>query len=93
MKHYRYIYQDNRRTYQPEYEAPVQMVDSRSIPMPNEEEKTQPMPSRSPFTTITGFLNNISFEDLILIGLILLLISEGFDDDILILLLVYVLIS
>lgn len=61
--------------------------------MPNEEERDPQPAGRSPFASIAAFLNSINFEDLILVGLIILLISEGLDDDILILLLAYVLIS
>ena len=93
MKHHRYTYPEERRYNTIEYHVPVQMVDSRSIPMPNEEEKKLPERSKSPMPSIFKFLKNINFEDLILIGLIILLISEEVDDDILIILLIYILLT
>ena len=93
MKHYRYTYPAEHRHNTIEYHVPVQMVDSRSIPLPNEEEKKLPERSKFSMPSIFGFIKNINFEDLILIGLIILLISEEVDDDILIILLVYILLT
>lgn len=78
--------------------VPVHNVeDFFGIPLPNEKEgqfgftseKRKPL---NPMSKIIKYLQkNIKIEELILVGLIILLLDESFDDDLLLIVLVYIL--
>ncbi len=96
----------HRRPYHPSYKQPYagaypypggdySIPEEERIPLPTEEEPI-PLPGderaierkKKPF----GFLPfKLGIEELLLIGLIIILFREGIDDDILILLLLYIL--
>jgi len=64
------------------------------IPMPNERENSQYFADgkMSGLTPIINFLReHIHIEELILIGLIILLLEESFEDSILLVILIYIL--
>lgn len=67
------------------------------IPLPNEKEDMSPETSRlttqqKPF--FLSFLKNrLRIEDIILLGLILLLLQEGVEDELLLILLIYILLG
>lgn len=66
------------------------------IPLPNEKEvKTfEAAKSKSNFSLprIVNFIRrHITIEEIILIGLIVLLLDEAFDDDLLLIILIYIL--
>ncbi len=61
------------------------------IPLPNkDEEKATPQKERNnlPFLDI---FNNIGIEEILIVGLIFILITEGIEDQLLIILLLYIL--
>ena len=67
-----------------------------NIPMPNESESARPIWSQgkghSGLSGIAGFIReHIRLEELILIGLIILLLGETIEDDFLLIILIYIL--
>ncbi len=69
----------------------------KNIPMPDEDNnftdknrKSTPVSSPSP---ISRFLGNIHIDDLLIIGIILLLFDERTNDELLIIILVYLFIA
>lgn len=68
-------------------------IEAASIPLPNilEEEAPRESPMQSRKKPILDFFkDHIQLEDIILIGLVLLLINEGIEDEMLIILIVYI---
>lgn len=71
--------------------------DVLNIPMPNENEKSVPVDpgqvrNHKPLS-LDSFIRNIHADDIILLGLIFILIQEKLEDEFLIIVLVYLLIS
>lgn len=67
------------------------------IPLPNEKEALYDCAPKkrktlNPLSSVIKYLQkNIKIEELILIGLIILLLDESFEDDLLLIVLVYIL--
>ncbi len=67
------------------------------IPLPNEKEASfdwapEKRKTSNPLSSIIKYLQkNIKIEELILVGLIILLLDESFEDDLLLIVLVYIL--
>ncbi len=66
------------------------------IPLPNEKEvqtdETFEKRKTSPFIKVINYIQkHITIEELILIGLILLMLDESFEDDLLLIILIYIL--
>ncbi len=67
------------------------------IPLPNEVEAfpgyaTEKNMPRNPLSGIIKYIQkNVKIEELILIGLIILLLDESFEDDLLLIVLIYIL--
>jgi len=70
---------------------------SEGIPLPNEmedsPEDTDNMPSTHRSSVFDFFKNRIRLEEIILLGLIFVLLDEGIDDDFLLIMLVYILLT
>ena len=78
--------------------APIHNVeDFFGIPLPNEKEEPydctqEKRGTLNPLSNVIKYLQkNIKIEELILIGLIILLLDESFEDDLLLIVLVYIL--
>jgi len=68
-----------------------------SIPLPNEKEYTPARPEseiRQPPSSILDLVRKyIHFEEIIIIGLIFILLDEGIDDEFLLIILIYILLT
>ncbi len=76
--------------------APNQNGDFTGIPLPNEREPSSEYVSGSrAFSSISGIVNyirrHVKIEDIILIGLIILMLDESIEDDLLLIILIYIL--
>jgi len=76
--------------------SPEQYGDFSDIPLPNERESRFEQPATSKFTgrlyNIVNYIRrHIKIEDIILIGLIILLLDESIEDDLLLIILIYIL--
>lgn len=70
--------------------------DFLGIPLPNERESLPESPAeKRTVPTLAGFVNylrrHIKIEDIILIGLIILMLDEAIEDDLLLIILIYIL--
>ncbi|MDP4092245.1 MAG: hypothetical protein Q8920_02700 [Bacillota bacterium] len=71
------------------------------IPPPNEppdehEEKRfkkKPVTAKNPFNQLTGIFKRFKVEELMLLGLIFLLFNENIEDDLLLIVLIYILLT
>lgn len=67
------------------------------IPLPNEVEEAPHMFSKTRYGHKPSFLDSVTkhiqVDEILIIGLIFLLFTEGLEDDILIILLIYILVS
>lgn len=93
---------NNKRNYYTNRQPPAASMEEseiirevEKIPLPNEDEKNertiaQPAESRG-FQGLRLFGRNISLDEIILAGLIFLLIYEKIDDEMLLILLIYIL--
>lgn len=76
--------------------GPSQQKDFFGIPLPNEKE---PFPGyvekKRTDSNLAGVINyvrkHVKIEEIILIGLIILLLDEAFEDDLLLIILIYIL--
>lgn len=76
-------------------EKETEKIEVEKIPMPNENPiplKPEPIRNNGP-AFLNNFLNNIHADDIILLGLILILIQEKLEDEFLIIVLIYLLIA
>ena len=70
--------------------------ESTRIPLPNELENEREVPARGrrsglfPVDFLSSLTSRIRLEDIILLGLILLLLYEGIQDDLLLVVLLYI---
>jgi hypothetical protein len=74
---------------------PQRTVDD--IPLPNEEPlespRRQSTRKNQPFSFLNFFMERIGIEEILLLGLLFILLQEGIDDEFLIIILLYVLIT
>lgn len=94
-RRYPYYSYANREKNAEEELLPDGMKKISEIPLPNEVET--PQKSQNPHMYRTGISSilsslarNIRVEDIILIGLILLILDEGFEDDFLLFMLIFI---
>ena len=96
---------DNKRTHfdsgiegksPDEFSSRNPQVEAEKIPLPNEEEdaveKQSTRHTQKP-SIISFFKERIHIEEIILLGLIFVLLDEGIDDDLLLIVLVYILLT
>ena len=90
LPHYQEV-PENTREIQPE-----SIKITEEIPPPNDMEKatesTNRKSAKGPASILNFFKDRITIEEIIIIGIILLLLFEGIEDEFLILMLVYILI-
>lgn len=72
------------------------LKDMERIPLPNEEAILE-HPANSRYISRPGFLNSllsrIGLEEIIIIGLIFILLQEGIEDDLLLIVLLFILLT
>lgn len=80
----------------PKFGASASWKDSFAIPLPNEKESFPGhLPEKRRLPTLSGIVDyirkHVQIEEIILIGLIVLLLDEAIEDDLLLIILIYIL--
>lgn len=89
-------YNNQKRTGTPSFAGFGQRRDYLDIPLPNERESGEAYPDERrllpSLSSVLAFIReHIKIEELILIGLIILLLDEAMEDQLLLVILIYIL--
>ncbi len=95
-KKYTFPFYSPKPSYSMNASAPLLHKDFFGIPLPNEKEAYPGhFAGKKKIPALTGILEfvreHIKIEELILIGLIILMLDESIDDDLLLVILIYIL--
>lgn len=96
LKRYMFPFYNPNPPYSMNTAAPGRDGDFLGIPLPNEKEVIPELTAeKRAFPTLSGIVNyirrHVKIEDMLLVGLIILMLDESIEDDLLLIILIYIL--